>query len=695
MHNLAIWNHLQRVQQKLKHDTLNTQDATINDLQHYLEESCLSLFPAFLYPQLVEVLSFYCTDILPHLNMSDKDRQFILEDFRRTISRLTTQKQLANDLERRFKQFFHQVKSGLFTSVQEVVAAIHTIIVSQSGEISFSGNIQHDKELEKQYHKLKKSPFTSSRVLPFFQTLVSRALPEELQRQFEYAKALFWDQLHECIQMKAVLVNPLTKKAFVTRLDIETTLRPLGLDELEFENTVDDQMYLSCWNAIQAARSFLEKYFPELIKNTSIHVNCRFPNPTVEYHDTSASLPVGLKLIGDILNFEIDPHVLVSGEVDNSEMIRPILHVTEKVTIAEYQSDILQLYLPENSLHIKSNHITVTYVGTFTEAVHHYYEKQLQKMNFFCRKQHLLKNIIDTFTTSLPSLISVREMFAPSLTEQDIWSIDYAKDLYQKHNEYQEAIRILQFILTKFERRNSSEVLYIKARTFKHLGWIYWNRWDIAQSPKEFSLLRKAFELWSLISDREQQVEAAFNIGDVYLNYIPFSNIPTEYGEISLRCFKQAKEMLKPSMKAFRKLNGRYYGCLGDLYYYLNENEIAEKYFRRGFELDLFDDIDTDWDCQQFKQTLGRTLIRLGKYDEAHELLQNTAQTSALQSPVDRARTYWSFCDLFLSLGDYEQGLEFAFKSAKLSKERAIGHYIVLQKILEWHHLSPSILTTV
>ena len=85
MKDLDIWTYLQHVQQELKHGLLDTQDKALNDLQHHLDKSCLSLFPSILYPQLVHVLSYYCTDILPHLKMSDEDQRFVRESFEHTL----------------------------------------------------------------------------------------------------------------------------------------------------------------------------------------------------------------------------------------------------------------------------------------------------------------------------------------------------------------------------------------------------------------------------------------------------------------------------------------------------------------------------------------------------------------------------------------------------------------------------------
>ena len=688
----TIWEKLRQVQHELKHGSLETQDEATNDVQHFLDNSCTSLFPSNLYPQCVDVLKFYCISILPRLSMSDEDRQSVCRNFERTIYRLNTQETIAKALEAQFKQMFSQIRSGKIISVEHLVAAIHTIVVSQSGEITSSFNIQYDKELEKTYRTLvKKQPFTSSHALPFFQTLISRVLPEELQGQFEYAKALFWDQLHECVQMKAVLVNPITKDALIARLHIETSLEPSGLDELRFENTVDDKMYLSCWHALQAARRFLEEHFPDLLKNQSLHVTCCFQNPVMEYNDASASLSLGIRVIGDVLDMEIDLHALVSGEIDASGKIIPVANIPEKFEAAEQHDYIHQFYLPEDGLYAKNSCVTMVSVQTFADAVEKYYGAQLQRnISQSIRSQMLVK--VPNFLGSIPMI--VKDIFSHRIpvTEIDVSVLECTRDLYQKYYDYQKAIRILHSLLKKFESDNSTkEVLHLKAQIYEYLGW-FWSYWNTAKHNEKLYPSYQAVNLWGAINDKEHQAAALFNVANLYENAVALHQ-NVQYGTISLNYYQQGNDILTPSMKNFNALKGKYYAWTGYLHYWLDEYEIAEKYCRKAFA--YFEHVETDRESLLGKQHLGRVLVRRGKYDEASIILQDSAQAPALQNPVDRARNFWSLCDLFLSIGQYEKGLEYADQSAKIAIQAgAKNQYIVLQHILARHDISCSDLET-
>ena len=335
-------------------------------------------FPSFVYPLLTDVLLFYCRNVLPDLGISAEDQRIVREEFEDTIIHLNTREQTAKRLEAQLKQFFLQVKSGTFDSFEEVVSELVEILCASSGfclsgrdtagdvkqKATLTDGKEHGQKKEispcfspsvgqKQFRAFKKSPFTASHVIPLFEVILASP---EIKMLFGYMATLFWHQLYEFVHMKAVLVNTKTKEALITRLDVTTSLESKGLDNLLFESTVDDRMEHSCWNAVQATRTSLEDQFHEILKNKVLRITCRFPNPIAGHHDTSASLLVSLKVIGDVLDMEIDPHTLVSGEVDESGRILPISCVVEKVLAAQYHLDIQRLFLPADGLLPGSDH---------------------------------------------------------------------------------------------------------------------------------------------------------------------------------------------------------------------------------------------------------------------------------------------------------------------------------------------------
>jgi len=624
----TICKQLQRVQAELKGGSSDTRDAVITELHEYLEECSAVLFPSFLYPLFDCVLAYYCREILPSLNLSAEDSRFVCESFERTIHRLKVQEKMAQDLEAQFRQMLLQMKSGTLETAGDVVRAICKIVTSVplpwweglgEGEqeiTKFPGTF--DKALEKQYRTLKKSLFTSAQVLPFFEALISNVLsgfvPELPSSTIDYSppgrgtidysppgrgqgwvrhvasvQDLFWHQLRDLLQPKAVLVNTLNREALITRLDVSTALESSGLDELEFKNTVDDTMYSSCWNALQAARTFLEDQFPDTIKNRSLRVRCSFPNPAAEYNDTSASLLVGLKIVGNVLDMEIDPHVVVSGAVDAFGQILSVDHVAEKVAAADCDPAIHQIYLPADGLFMPSQRVTITPVKTFPGAVESYYGEPFRKKQRQFSRRQMIKGAV-TFAAVPLGLFTFKNIFTHPVSGQDLWNLEYAKSLYQKQSKHQKAASILQFILKKFDYdTTSTEVRQLKAQALIHLGLIYMQQHSTQESLYQ---LRRAFDLWKSIHDKEQQVQTLLFMGSVYYYSVAIDG-SRKHGEIGLRHIHQANNILNPSMNMFKQSKGDYYGTLGSLYHALGEYEIAKEYMEKSVE--YFDEAGANW----------------------------------------------------------------------------------------------------
>jgi len=80
---------------------------------------------------------------------------------------------------------------------------------------------------------------------------------------------------------------------------------------------------------------------------------------------------------------------------------------------------------------------------------------------------------------------------------------------------------------------------------------------------------------------------------------------------MALNVYQQAYHVLHSSMKQFPRLQGKYYGRLGYLYYWAGEYALAEHYNRQSVE--WFDEHDTttfenyhQWNYHTARQHLGR-----------------------------------------------------------------------------------------
>ncbi len=139
----TVWQHVQEIQQEIRHGTRETQDTVIVALQDCLDESGSALFPSFVYPQLTELLHFYCHKVLPKMGLSREDLWFVRESFEQTQCHIQVQEQTAKTLETQFKQFFLDVKSGKFETVEDISSGIASILLAKEpvGSQRFQGKI--------------------------------------------------------------------------------------------------------------------------------------------------------------------------------------------------------------------------------------------------------------------------------------------------------------------------------------------------------------------------------------------------------------------------------------------------------------------------------------------------------------------------------------------------------------------------
>ncbi len=697
----TVWQHVQEIQQEIRHGTRETQDTVIVALQDCLDESGSALFPSFVYPQLTELLHFYCHKVLPKMGLSREDLWFVRESFEQTQCHIQVQEQTAKTLETQFKQFFLDVKSGKFETVEDISSGIASILLTLTprlsseashrvcpssdasktpgdslrlttvvfkspgsaipplrgagGCIPLLGGVRSG--LQKQFRTLKKFPFTATHIIPFFKTLIDKALPEEAKIQFARIHDLFWHQLNDLLQMKAVVVNTKSNEALITRLDIETSFRSQGLDTLEFKSNVDDSMSQSCWNAVQTARNFLEEHFPDSLKNQSLSVTCRFPNQGMEYNDTSASLLVGLKVVGDALDMEIDPHTLVTGALDEFGTVQPVQCIAEKIEAARTCPDIHRLFLPSEGFVIENPTVSIVKVHTLSGAVERCYGETFHKKV----KQRTRKMFV-------PLVFSVfKHLFitAPNpVLASDFRLIDCAKDLYQKKGEYQSAIVIFDSLVTRFQQEDAvTDALRLKAEALGYLGVIYTEQ---HQFGKSVEVLHHALELWQAMHDWEQCVNTLLRIGSVHRYAFMDDGNPLRWKE-SLRCCQRARKLTHPSMQQYGRLQAKYDRLAGYLYYLSEDYARAEQHCRRSMEWSDGDDTTYhQWNYHTAKQHLGRILMKRSEYDRACDMLESTANAAVLQTPHNQARSFWILSEFFFARNEIETGIAWAEKAETL-----------------------------
>ncbi len=371
-------------------------------------------------------------------------------------------------------------------------------------------------------------------------------------------------------------------------------------------------------------------------------------------------------MVGDLLELPVNPAAIISADVERSGKIRPVNHLVAKVMAADAHPGAAVFYLPLESAPVRVTRIALRRIATFSEAVDQYYGDAYQQKQRQIGRRKILKGVIGLaiapFTFSIAKHLFLRS--DNPVTDCDWQLLECARDLYQQKSDYRSAITILNSILTRFhEEKDSPETLQISAFAFGELGVIHLQQ---HQESESISAFHHALKLWQTLHDRAKQADVLLRLGEVYRYRVAIDGF-REYSKEGLECYEQANSLLHPTMKMYSRLRGRYFALSGYMYYWLSEYELAEKYNRQGIE--VIEPNEENWTYQTIKQHLSRVLIKVGKYDEAFEILELTAKASVLQSPYYQVRSYWTK-DFYFSTGDYNQGLNMFPKPAILPEIR-------------------------
>ena len=675
MQRSPLWTYLQRVQKALKSDNPEVQDIEISALQEFLDNAGLEPFPSYVYPPVLHVLRYYCSQVVTQLALDAADRQFVRRAFTATIDRLEAQTREVWELEQCIHHFMACLKAHEFADAAEVLAALQSLLPSAP-----PGRAPVISELDKAYRLLCQSSFTAAVAAPFLETLL-RLLPETLFAQAARLRYLLRDQMAEQVQMKAALVNPLTQETRITRLDVFTALEDARAgDELSFDNSVDERLYSSCWQALEAARSFLEQRFPDRIARRSIRVACRFPDPTVSYCDASVSALVGLKVVGDLLDLPVDPTAIVSAEVERSGRILPVSHIVAKVVAADAHPGLAAFYLPVESAPVRVTRIALRRIAAFSEAVEQYYGDAYRRKQQEISRRKLLKGALGLALTPLTFSIA-KHLFLRSenpVTACDWQLLECARDLCYRKSDYPNAQIILRTLLDKCEKSPSTtEGVRMTADALDLLGIITLRQ---NQQRRSLTLFSRALELWKSMNDTEHQIETLFHIGDIYRYAVMIDGAQTT-GQQGLQYYTQANALASSVVKKQQLFHGRYYGVASYIYYWTGSYDRAEEYSREC--LQYGQGLEKTWDYQTASQQLGRILIKRKKFDQALPLLRATSESPVLQTPYDRVKSLWTMSDLCFAMGKPAEGLEYANQSKQLCQDFGLHlQLLTLQQVL-------------
>lgn len=130
-------------------------------------------------------------------------------------------------------------------------------------------------------------------------------------------------------------------------------------------------------------------------------------------------------MVGDVLDMEIEPYTLVSGEVDESCKILPVACTSEKVLAAQHHPEIHRLLLPARGLVMTSHQVDIIRVRDLSEAVLHYYGEPFCKKLKQAGRRKILKGALALAAAPFAPVVfsAFRNIFTHPVSEQEKSSI--------------------------------------------------------------------------------------------------------------------------------------------------------------------------------------------------------------------------------------------------------------------------------
>lgn len=664
------------------------QEECVNDLFLFLDTQRGALFPELLVHQVIRICQWYLDHLLPAQGYELEDQQAIATDYADLFAYLRDVVRRSNDIEQQLIGVIGGLRTGAFGHEWEAAESLSKMVHRHLDE-----DPNASLRCVSTFRRKIRAPFNRSQIMTFtarfFGALEEgyRASPQRFHALANIEELCDFT-LHAYFQGKAVLVNTV-RQGIIMPLWV-TVAAGQKSEEVEFENpAVDETMRAAANAARKAAGRYLRSiYDREFDEQTA--VRCQFPLPWVGYRDASAGLLLALRIVGEVLDLDPQPATVATGEVDAAGKLLKVGWIAEKLHAACDDERITRIIAPQaNLVNVDSRGfpgLEMLPARSLSEALEQYYGEALQQQLRRLSRRQILKSAIGLIAA--PLLFFSAKDFAPAassvlpVAECDYRLLECARDLYQQKSEYASAVTILESLVTRFpEAVSSAEARQLKAYAFGQLGVIHLQQHRVQDSLQVFE---RAAQLWESLRDRENQADVFFRIGDAYRDMVAMDGA-SQYSASGLRCYRQAYDLLNPSMPLYSRLHAKYYALTGFMHYWLGEYEIAEQLGRKA--LTIFEEPDTNWTYQTARQHLGRALIKTGKYDEAHDILQSTAQTSTLQGPHDRARNTLALAELYFAVREPEKALQYADAVNALCEQYGIhSQQRDLRKLLAQHN---------
>jgi WD40 repeat protein len=350
-----LWNYLHTVHEVVNTGDLKAQDKAINALFRFLHRRKDQRFPTLLYGQAIRMLRRYPEHVLPALSYyTAEDRQTIAENYRILEEQLQEATTISQQVERAFEQLLECIRKGIFSHTQEAAEAslkIARFFFDPQDLKGFQKPFRSGHPFQELLTVLQEN-FRYAQAAKFFQGFLAAFLEEPIASATSQSslpmynfKTLFEYVLESYFQGKAVMVDSFRHGHIMSLwISMECDKTSEGVEFLN--QNIDDSMQASAETARCIAREYLlDEYGKHVPEN--LVVQCCFPKHDVSFKDTSASLLIGIRIVGEVLGVKSRPATVVTGEVGESGEILKVGFINEKIEAASKREEIEWMIIPE------------------------------------------------------------------------------------------------------------------------------------------------------------------------------------------------------------------------------------------------------------------------------------------------------------------------------------------------------------
>ncbi len=386
-----FYKYLYEIHKVVSADSASPDNLTevINDLFLFLNDRQGHIFPEPLCSQAIQYFRYFSESVLPQLDCEIEEQQEIEEEYQSQILSLQKAAEVAEYLEREIGKIIQRLRTGTSELDYEFAETLLSLF-QQFLSAHDSRHLSLLQEFQKRLPAIREQ-YTKQQILEVFDQFLHILTVEKsgfaAHPQLTNFREIFEYVLHAYFAGNTVLIRVKSNQGRIVPLLVAVDCNHTTHHVEFFYHEVDEEMQASADIARRLARQYLlDEFEREIPEQTA--VRCHFLYPAAGYQDTSASMMIGLQIIGEVLKLEGDPSTLITRAVEQFGIITGVGWIPQKVKAAIEHQQISRLLIPESNVNEATlmqeqyatipgmSRLQILPIHTFVEAVELYYGKE-------------------------------------------------------------------------------------------------------------------------------------------------------------------------------------------------------------------------------------------------------------------------------------------------------------------------------